>query len=58
MTRIIGWIEYAAIIVVLGIAAWTAMEIIKVFLGQLPAMIFAGCLVVLGVIGLFEETRT
>lgn len=50
MSKIIGWIEHIAILSALGIALWTGMEIIKAFAGWWPSVIFAGCIVVLGLL--------
>lgn len=48
MGKIIGWIEHAAAIGALGIVTWTVIEIVKAYAGWWPAMIFAVCILVVG----------
>ena len=47
MKRVIGWIEHMAVLGACVIAAWTAMEIVKAFVGWWPSLIFAGCIAIL-----------
>ena len=48
--KVIGWVEHAAALGAAGIAAWTGIEIVKAYAGWWPAVIFAACIVVLGLL--------
>lgn len=48
--KVIGWIGHAAALGAVGIAAWTGIEIVKAYAGWWPAMIFAVCILIVGLL--------